>query len=258
MSSADTPSRRTEACAARPGHGEPERDRAGMGDDDLEARRLGDDRHVAGHARADRGEHALATVLLRGHAGDENLAVEPLREARVARAPGPRRGSTRRRPSCRRRRGRTADRRPAPTDHGSSVPRRGVARPARRPRAHEHDPPAAGPAQPAEHDRQPVARHLLAGPVRVARGPRPGPARGAPPRHPTSASSVGHQVLDRALVAGDARDPNEPRQRVDRPARVDRRSRLLRDPILAPARASPGASHRAGSAGSCTSGRRSR
>ncbi|MCI0582119.1 MAG: hypothetical protein L0227_04350, partial [Chloroflexi bacterium] len=33
--------------------------------------------------------------------------------------------------------------------------------------ADEHDPPAACPAEPAEHDREPVAGHLLAGPIGI-------------------------------------------------------------------------------------------
>ena len=61
--------------------GEPERDRAGVGDHDVEARRLGDDRHVAGDAGADRREHALAAVLLRRHGDCDDLALERVRGA---------------------------------------------------------------------------------------------------------------------------------------------------------------------------------
>ena len=53
------------------GNGQPERDRAGVGDDDVEAGRLGDDRGVAGAAGPDRREHPLAAVLL-GRDGDRD------------------------------------------------------------------------------------------------------------------------------------------------------------------------------------------
>ena len=101
--------------------GQPERDRAGVGDDDVEVRRLGDDREVAGDAGPDRGERALAAVLLGRHEGDDELAVEPLEVARGRRAPGRRRGSRPRRPSCRRRRGRTAAPSRTSPPHGSAV-----------------------------------------------------------------------------------------------------------------------------------------
>ena len=58
--------------------GEPERDGAGVGDHDVEARRLGDDAQVARDPGADRGERALATVLLRRDERDEQLALQPV------------------------------------------------------------------------------------------------------------------------------------------------------------------------------------
>jgi hypothetical protein len=57
-------------------HLEPEGDRAGMGDDDVEIGRLGDDRHLAGDPGPDRRQHALAAVLLGRHEGRHDLAVE--------------------------------------------------------------------------------------------------------------------------------------------------------------------------------------
>ena len=101
--------------------GQPERDRAGMGDDDVEVGRLGDDREVAGGAGPDRGERPLPAVLLGRHEGDDELAVRALEVAGSARAPGPPRGSPRRRPSCRRRRGRTARPSRISPPHGSAV-----------------------------------------------------------------------------------------------------------------------------------------
>ena len=59
-------------------NGEPERDRAGVGDDDVEVGRLGDDRQVARRAGPDRGERALPAVLLRRDQHDHQLAVEAI------------------------------------------------------------------------------------------------------------------------------------------------------------------------------------
>ena len=80
---------------------------------------------------------------------------------------------------------------------------------------------AARPADPPEDDRQALPRHLLARPVGVGtdlRGIRLDPLH--------AAADLGkqrrHPVLHRALVAGDARDPDDVRERVDRPARLDR------------------------------------
>ena len=74
--------------------GQPERDRAGVGDDDVEVRRLRDDREVAGRAGPDRGERALPAVLLGRDERDEQLAGEPIEVAR--RAERPDRGQDRR------------------------------------------------------------------------------------------------------------------------------------------------------------------
>ena len=62
--------------------GESERDRAGMGDDDVEARRLRDHRGIARAAGPDRGEHPLAAVLLRRDGDRQHLAVEGIRGPR--------------------------------------------------------------------------------------------------------------------------------------------------------------------------------
>ena len=62
--------------------GEPERDRAGVGDDDVEAGRLRDHAGVAGRAGADRRERPLAAVLLGRDEGDEQLAGERRERAR--------------------------------------------------------------------------------------------------------------------------------------------------------------------------------
>ena len=77
MSSADTPSRRWRRVGRPARDGQPERDRAGVGDHDVEVRRLGDDREVAGGAGPDRGERALPAVLLGRDERDEQLAGEP-------------------------------------------------------------------------------------------------------------------------------------------------------------------------------------
>ena len=188
LSSAETPSRRCEAWAARPGHGQPERDGAGVGDDDVEVRRLRDDREVAGDAGADRGERALAAVLLGRDEGDDRARRRGGRGRPPRRAPGPRRGSRPRRPSCRRRRGRRGAPSRTSPPHGSVVQVAGSPggttsrwpdRMTRRPPGRPARPITTGSARP---------RHLLARPVRVGadRGrvrrdaPRPpGRARGA-------------------------------------------------------------------------------
>ena len=69
------------------GHGQAERDGAGVGDDDVEVRRLGDDREVARHTGPDRGQRPLAAVLLGRDEGDDELAVEPVEVAAVAQCP---------------------------------------------------------------------------------------------------------------------------------------------------------------------------
>ena len=220
LSSADTPSRRTDACAARPGTVSLNVIAPGVGDDDLEAGRLGDDRHVARRAGADRGEHALAAVLLGRHAGDENLALEPVLEARVADGADRRQDRRdpalhvagaaavqpvavdRRRPRVLRPRREIADR------HDVDVP-------------DEHDPPPAGPASRPRtigSRSRGISSPGQSGSSRTAAGIRLEPL--------DAAADLGeqrrHAVLDRALVAGDARDPDDVGQRIDRPAGLDR------------------------------------
>ncbi len=134
--------------------GQPERQRAGVGDDDVEVRRLGDHGQVAGHAGPDRREHPLAAVLLGRDERDEDLAGQARPRHPTPPRPGPPRGSRRRRPSCRRRRGRTARRRGPrpptgrPSTCAGSPGRHDVGV------ADEDDPPPARLAEPADHDRQ--------------------------------------------------------------------------------------------------------
>ena len=118
-------------CVGRPARdGQPERDRAGMGDDDIEVGRLRDDREVAGRAGPDRRQRSLPAVLLGRHERHEQLPVEPGEVPARAERPDRGRGSTPRRPSCRRRRGRRPPHRGSrrPTDRPSRWPDRPAAR----------------------------------------------------------------------------------------------------------------------------------
>ena len=216
----------------------------GVGDHDLQAGRLRDDRHVAGHAGANRREHALAAVLLRRHAGDENLATEPVREpcvderltaARIDATPpfmstAPR--PYRRSPSRSAAHGSRVHVAGSPDRHDVHV-------------ADEHDPP------PATRPRDPPADRGARGRSGAGRAASPRRAsrdRGARPRDPAPAAppearlgeQLGDQVLDRALVAGDARHPDEPRQRMERSVqRPPRRRRSLRGCVRSLALGSP-------------------
>src|SRR5206468_4876181 len=58
-----------------------EGDGTGMGHDDVEVRRFGDDREVARHAGPDRRERALASVLLAGDERHDELAADRIRRA---------------------------------------------------------------------------------------------------------------------------------------------------------------------------------
>ena len=181
-------------------NGQPERDRPGMGDDDVEIGRLGDDREVAGRAGPDRGQRPLPAVLLGRDEGDEELAVQPLQVAGRRRAPGSRRGSRRRRPSCRTPHGRRPRRRGSrrPTDPTVQVAGSPGGTTSRCP--DRITPPPAGPSDPPDDDRQRRPGHLLARPVRVGpdggglgrvrpRRPDPGRAR-ASAAHAATASSL--------------------------------------------------------------------
>ena len=166
LSSAETPSRRLLAWAARPGHGQPERDRAGVGDDDVEHRRLRDDRHVARRPRADRGERPLAAVLLGGHQRDDQLPGQ--RRELPARPERPHGGEDRRDAALHV--VRAAPVQLAVADLRSPRvrrPRREIARGHDVGVAAEHEPRAARPARAAHDDRQRLARDLLARPRRV-------------------------------------------------------------------------------------------
>ena len=201
--------------------GEPERDRAGVGDDDVEVGRLGDDRHVAGHAGPDRREHPLAAVLLGRHDRDDELAGQAFAARAVATS------------------ARTAARIAATPPFMSQAPRpnsspsRIVAGPrvvvqvdgspggttSTCPTSTIRRPPGA--AEPADDDRQRRPGHLLARPVGV--GPDVGEVRRRSARPPArSSASTGADVRDRLLGAGDARDPDE-RARSSTAARRRRR-----------------------------------
>ena len=87
LSSAETPSRRWRGVGRATGHGQAERDRPGVGHDDVEVGRLRDDREVAGDASADGGERALSAVFLGRDQGDDQLTGEAVQVA--ARPKGP-------------------------------------------------------------------------------------------------------------------------------------------------------------------------
>src|SRR5215213_3914728 len=190
-----------------PRDGEPERDGARVGDHDLEARRLGDDRRVPGAAGPDRGEHPLTTVLLRRNRHDEQLAVETLRDA--ARDEGADRGDDRD--------DATLHVAGTPPVHGSvanlTAPR--VGRPRRRVTGgddvdvtDEEEPPAARSTQPTDDDGQRCPRHFRAREIRI-RGERN--RIGLDPIG--LEADLGEQplddVLDRLLRTGDRRNPDE-------------------------------------------------
>ena len=224
LSSAETPSRRCEAWAARPGHGQPERDRAGVGDDDVEVRRLGDDRQVAGRAGPDRGERPLPAVLLGRHERDEQLARRagrgrpprraPGRAARIAatppfmsQAPRPYSAPSRISPPH----GSTVQVAGSPGGTTSRWPDRMTRRPPGRP-------------EPPDDDRQRRPRHLLARPVRVGADRRRVRVERSRPSSPSVAQRVGRPGRDRLLGPGDARDPDERLEVGDQPVAVDRRA----------------------------------
>ena len=186
------------------GDGEPERDRAGMGDDDVEHRWLGDDRQVAGGAGADRRERPLAAVLLRRHERDDQLAGERAQLPRRCRAPAPPPGSRPRRPSCRWRRARTAGRRgsrrptgPRSTSRGRPPARRrrvrsarSVARRAGRRGRGPRSATRAGPPRRATPGRRGCRRDRGGRPRPRGPPPRAGP-RASPPGRPRSPVALG-------------------------------------------------------------------
>ncbi len=224
-----------------PGDGQPEGDRAGVRDDDVEVRGLGDDRHVTGNAGADRGQRPLPAVLFGRHEGDDQLTSQPIQV--TGRPERPDRGQDRRHAAlhvaCA-----AAIQRSVPD---LRAPR--IGRPGRRvagrddievPR--QHEPPPARPAGATDHDRERGPRHLLAGPVRVRadRLERRRQDLDGQPELTQHVRGPGHHGL---LRTGDARDPDERRQIRDEPVTVDS--------------GRPGISH-GGSAGSCRSARPSR
>ena len=178
-------------------NGQPERDRAGVGDDDVEVRGLGDDRQVAGRRRPGSPRACPArrpprTARARRAARRRAASRSPASRER----PDRRQDRRRRRPSCRRRRGRTARRRGSrrPTDRPSRWPGRRAARRRDDPTGSSRRPPA--PPGPADDDRQRRPGHLLAGPVRV------GPDRGR----------VGGVTISTASPRSRSARPPRPRQ----------------------------------------------
>ncbi len=216
---------RRDALAALAGVGRPardgeaERDRAGVGDHDVEVRRLRDDREIARRAGPDRGQRALAAVLLAGHERDEELAAEPGR--------GPGRDERPDRPEDRRDAALhvagAASVQPPVADLAApriGGPGGGVAGRHDVDVAGQDDPPAAGAAHPADDDRQHGALGLLAGPGRI--GPDRGEVRERRlDRHPGRPEPLGQVGRDGLLAAGDARDPDDRPELVAEGVRVD-------------------------------------
>ena len=237
---------------------EPERDRAGVGDDDVEAGRLGDDRDVAGRRR--RGSRRACPG--RRPPRTARWRRESRRSSRSSRP------ASTQRPHGREDRGdaalhvdRAAAVQPSPsTLAGPRVPRprRGVAHAARRPRGRRARSAARpGRPEPTEDDRQ---RGRAASPrpaSRDRRAPRRGPARCARRRQPTSASSAATRSWTAPSSPVTLGIADEPRQRLGRPVAVDRVGRRAARARRRPPDVPVGVSH-AGSAGSCRSGRRSR
>ena len=202
MSSAETPSRRCEAWAARPG---------------TVSRKVIAPAWATTTSRfdgsvmiamspvtpgPDRGERPLAAVLLGRDERHDQLAVQPVEVAGRAERPDRGQDRRRRRPSCRRRRDRTA----APS-RISRAPR--IGRPRGRVAGRDHvevpgqdDPsPTAAPG-PSDDDRQRGPRHLLARPVGV------GADRGE--RSASTTSTAQPEVAQRGLAAQAATASSDP------------------------------------------------
>ena len=190
FASADTPSRPAARVGRAPGHGQPERDRAGVGDDDVEARGLGDDREVARRPGPDRRQGALPAVLLRRHERHHELAGERVERARVAQGAD-----------------RAQDRGHAALHVAGAAPEQAAVADLGRPRvdrprrgiagrhdvhvARQHQPAPARRPDAAEHDRE----RSSAAPPRPAspgrRGSPPGRGGTPPPSRPSDLEPVG-------------------------------------------------------------------
>ena len=142
----------------------------------------------------------------------DDLAVQPSAAAARRRAPEPRRGSPRRRPSCRTRRGRTARRRGSrrPTGRPSRSPGRRAGTTSTCPTS--SDPPATGPSErPTTIGRveRGISSPGQSGSARIA------PGSGASALHleaAAAASQLRDGVLDRSSDPVIARDPDERRR----------------------------------------------
>ncbi len=191
------------------GHNEAEGDGTGVGHDDLKAGRLGDDREVAGHAGPDRGKHPLPTILLGGHAGDQDLAVESIGE--TCGHDRSHRSQDRRDPALHVAGTPTVD--AAVANFGGpwvDRPRSWVAGRDHVDVADQEDPSPAGPPEAANDDRQALACHLGPWPVRIIAGKSRRIRFETLRRQPGIAGEPLDLVLDRGLGARDRRDPNEP------------------------------------------------
>jgi hypothetical protein len=203
-----------------PRNDEPERDRAGMGDDDVEIGGFGDDRGIAGHAAADRRQRPLPAILLAGHERDDELATQP--PVRTARDDRPDRGEDRRHAALHV--ARSAAEETAVADHaGPWIDRPGfaVARRHHVEMPRQHDPAPARRANSADDEREAAALGLLARPGRVgANGGEVGNER--LDVHARRRKPGRHLGLDRLLRSGQARDADEVGQFGCRGARIDR------------------------------------
>ncbi len=207
---------------------EPERDRPGMGDDDFERGRLGDDRHVASASGPDRGEHPLPAVLLRRHAHEAHVAGQLFRGAGLH--DRPERGEDRGHPTLHVAGAAAVE---PSVAHG---PAERIVRPVRR-ITDRHDVdvtdeqdarPGFRAGQAADDDRQGRPGHLGAREVRVV-GEGDRVDRDAFDLQAHLGHQAGHEVLDPVLRAGDARDTDEGGQVGDGPLPVDGRGRPGRE-----------------------------
>ena len=254
LSSAETPSRRREACAARPGTVSRKVIAPAWATTTSRLGRLGDDREVAGRPGPDRRERALPAVLLGRHEDDEELAVEAVEVAGGAERPD---GRQDRGDAALHVAGAAAE---EPRRRGS---RRPTGRPSRWPGRRRHDVEVTrqdeaargagawrpGPPRPARpmttgSDVRGISSPGQSGSARTASGS----AAISSTARPTSRSAVRRPGRDGLLGSGDARDPDERPQVGDQPLAIDGRGRV----------AHPAPVSHAGSAGSCRSGRRSR
>ena len=205
------------------GHGQAEGDRAGMGDDDVEVRRLGDDREIAADAGPDGRQGALPAVLLGRYEDDRQRTLQTVEVARRCQRPdGGQDGRhaplhVARAPAVQRT---VADVAAPRIDR----PRRGVARWHDVEVARQDESWSVAPAGPPDDDRQRRPRHLLAGPVRVPADVR---ERGrhdldGEPQLAERRRGPGRDIL---LGAGHAPDPDQCPQVGDQPFAVHDRAR---------------------------------